>query len=87
MAASDDIFAPGFVERPYWWDAAPPEDARDQPLPEETDVAIVGSGYCGLSAALELARNGMRATVLEAGPLGQGPARARAGWCRAGRSS
>ena len=85
MAARDDIFAPGFVERPYWWDAAPPEQARDEPLPEATDVAIVGSGYCGLSAALELARNGVRATVLEAGPLGQGASTRSGGMVSSGQ--
>lgn len=61
-----------FTTDPYWWDAAPPDASEPAPLPEETDVAIVGSGFCGLSTALELARNGVRATVLEAGPLGIG---------------
>ena len=56
---------------PYWWDAAPPEDARD-PLPDHADVAIVGTGYCGLSAAAELARNGTDAIVLDAEALGAG---------------
>ncbi|MCC7274924.1 MAG: FAD-binding oxidoreductase [Alphaproteobacteria bacterium] len=85
MAMTDDIFAPDFVERPYWWDAAPPEEARDAPLPEETDVAIVGSGYCGLSAALELARSGLRATVLEAGPLGFGASTRSGGMVSSGQ--
>jgi len=39
-------------------------------LPADTDVAIVGSGYCGLIAAIELARAGLRTAVLDAGPLG-----------------
>jgi phytoene dehydrogenase-like protein len=30
-----------------------------------TDVAIVGAGFTGLSAALELARNGFKVTVIE----------------------
>jgi glycine/D-amino acid oxidase-like deaminating enzyme len=35
-------------------------------------VAIVGGGYAGLAAALELAKHGVAAVVLERGPLGIG---------------
>jgi gamma-glutamylputrescine oxidase len=38
----------------------------------ETDVAILGAGYTGLSAALTLARRGYRVTVLEAHRAGFG---------------
>ena len=41
-------------------------------LPESTDVAIVGGGFCGLSAALALAKRGVRVAVLEAETLGWG---------------
>lgn len=54
--ASNTIFADDFEVKPYWWDAAPPEDASSKPLPSDVDVAIVGSGWCGLSAAIVLAR-------------------------------
>lgn len=37
-------------------------------LPGKVDVAIVGGGFTGLSAALALARKGARVVVLEAGP-------------------
>jgi glycine/D-amino acid oxidase-like deaminating enzyme len=72
MAATSDIFAEGFKQSPYWWEAARPETRLASPLPEATDVAIVGSGYTGLSAALELQRNGVAATVIEADALGHG---------------
>ena len=36
------------------------------------DVCIIGAGYTGLSAAIELARAGMKVTVLDAGPVGFG---------------
>src|SRR5271154_1372250 len=41
-------------------------------LPEKVDVAIVGAGFCGLSAALHLAKRGVRVAVLEAESLGWG---------------
>ena len=64
-------FHPNWQAQPYWWDAAPPQPANDQ-LPSEVDVAIVGSGYCGLHAAREFARNGLSVAVLEAGEPGFG---------------
>ena len=62
-------FHPNWQAQPYWWDAAPPQPANDQ-LPSEVDVAIVGSGYSGLHAAREFARNGLSVAVLEAGEPG-----------------
>lgn len=59
------------VERPWWWQDAPPEDGL-VPVPERVDVAIVGSGYCGLACAIELARAGLSVVVLDAGLLGGG---------------
>jgi glycine/D-amino acid oxidase-like deaminating enzyme len=67
-----EIFAADFATEPVWWADAPPEHANEQALPERVDVAVIGGGYCGLSAALTLARAGARVAVLEAGPLGQG---------------
>jgi len=61
-----------FRDIPYWWEAAPPEDASAVPLPEQVDVAIIGSGFTGLCCALELAEHGVGVTVLDAGPLGGG---------------
>ena len=56
---------------PYWWDAVPPAPA-DEPLPSRADVAIVGSGYCGLHAARTLAASGASVVVLEARNPGYG---------------
>lgn len=57
---------------PYWW-----EDAPVQPLPEtllekQVDVAIVGAGYAGLSAALSLARAGRSVAVFDRQHPGEG---------------
>ena len=38
----------------------------------QADVCIIGGGYTGLSAALRLAEHGVKAVLLEAGPLGWG---------------
>jgi gamma-glutamylputrescine oxidase len=64
--------AADFKSAPYWWEAAPPEATDSLDLPRHNDVVIVGSGYCGLSAAAELAKAGRTVTVLDAGPLGIG---------------
>src|SRR5215470_12325028 len=64
--------AAGFKTTPYWWEAARPESEPEVALPERVDVAIVGSGYCGLSAAVELSAAGRSVTVLDTGELGIG---------------
>ncbi len=47
----------------------------------DTDVAIVGGGYCGLSAALHLAETGTGTTMLEAREPGWGASGRNAGHC------
>jgi glycine/D-amino acid oxidase-like deaminating enzyme len=42
------------------------------PLPPEADVVIIGGGYCGITAAAELASRGLSAVVVEADPIGTG---------------
>lgn len=51
----------------YWTDSAPAFVPEARELPAQVDVAIVGGGFTGLSAALALARRGARVAVLEAG--------------------
>jgi glycine/D-amino acid oxidase-like deaminating enzyme len=42
------------------------------PLPEAADVAVIGAGFTGLSAARTLARKGARVVVMEAETIGWG---------------
>jgi glycine/D-amino acid oxidase-like deaminating enzyme len=73
----------------FWEDDAPPlVDGVDLgPLPPmqgdiSCDVAIVGGGYTGLSAALHLARDHqLDVRLLEAGPLGWGASGRNGGFC------
>lgn len=70
--ARDGIFHPDFKPSPYWWEAYRPEAGEPVAVPAAARVAIVGGGYAGLSAALELAKQGIDAVVLERGELGVG---------------
>jgi glycine/D-amino acid oxidase-like deaminating enzyme len=59
----------------YWIGTAgpPPEDDGPVAADMDVDVAIIGSGYTGLSTAIHLAReHGIKATVLEANRVAWG---------------
>lgn len=79
-APRGDVFAPGFKDTPYWWEAAPREAAVPAVPPPSVDVAIVGSGFTGLNAAIDLARAGRKVVVLDSGDLGQGASTRNAGY-------
>jgi glycine/D-amino acid oxidase-like deaminating enzyme len=50
----------------------PNRTIETRPLPEKVDVAILGAGFTGLSAARTLAKRGARVAVLEAQTVGWG---------------
>jgi len=68
-----------------WAETAPPAPPT-YPLSgdHEADVAIVGAGYTGLSAALEAAGAGARVVVLEAAGIGAGGSGRNVGLVNAG---
>jgi glycine/D-amino acid oxidase-like deaminating enzyme len=59
-------------EKNYWLETVTVPAGDHPPLPENVDVAVVGSGVTGLSAARALARRGVGVAVLEAESLGWG---------------
>jgi len=69
--SGDEAFAPGFVERPWWWEAAAPAPSPVD-LPARADVLVVGGGIAGLSTAIELGRAGTRALVIDREAIGWG---------------
>lgn len=68
-----------------YWDATAGLDVSDHGTlahDDQCDVAIIGGGYTGLSAALHLARDyGVDACILEAGSIGSGASGRNGGFC------
>lgn len=73
---------------PTYWAAtggAPPAGTAPLAGDREVEVAILGGGLTGLSAAYHLAaRHGIEALVLEAGPIGWGASGRNGGFCGPG---
>jgi glycine/D-amino acid oxidase-like deaminating enzyme len=67
-----DLFTDDFKPEPYWWDRTPRPKLSTATLPPEADVAVVGAGYTGLSAALQTARAGRHTVVFDAEAAGWG---------------
>lgn len=58
---------------PFWVDDHPrPEGIGGDPLPAQADVAVVGAGLTGLSAALRLAEGGSTVAVIDRGAIAGG---------------
>ena len=73
-------------ERRSFWQATMPAlpDRSGRPLPDATDVVVIGGGYAGINAARELATRGVATTLLEAHTLGWGASTRNGGIVHAG---
>jgi glycine/D-amino acid oxidase-like deaminating enzyme len=60
-------------EHNYWLTTVQmPGTDQSRPLPQRVDVAVIGAGYTGLSAARTLAKRGGKVAVLESESIGWG---------------
>ena len=66
------IWSENRKETSYWLEGLPEFNNISAQPPRQVDVAIVGSGYTGLNAALQTVRGGRSTVVLEAGEPGRG---------------
>ena len=61
------------IQQIYWHTTVQmPDESNPAPVPEKVDVAVIGGGFTGLSAARTLAKRGVKVAVLEAHTIGWG---------------
>ena len=84
-AGSDTApIAADYREAPVWLDGGASPPGESDGLPGEAVVVVIGAGYTGLAAALQLGRRGIPALVLDAGAIGQGASSRNAGMVHGG---
>src|ERR1700735_622132 len=59
-------------EQNYWLTTTEFPKIEVRPLPQRVDVAVIGAGFTGLSAARTLAKRGANVAVLESETVGWG---------------
>jgi len=60
------------LQHNFWLTTVEMPKPVPRPLPESVDVAVIGAGFTGLSAARTLAKHGAKVAVLEAETIGWG---------------
>ena len=66
------IFSPDYQEASYWLENPDLKVHQEAQPPTKTDLLVIGSGYTGLNAAIQAARNGIETLVIDEGELGSG---------------
>ncbi|MWD26693.1 FAD-dependent oxidoreductase [Aquicoccus sp. SCR17] len=74
-------YGPGPVERCWWAETVTPDPWPALDGDVTTDIAVIGGGFTGLSAALHLAEGGAQVTVLEANSPYWGASGRNGGFC------
>ena len=74
----------GYEATPYWWDDVELPQPVPAPLPEAVEVAVIGGGYTGLAAALEISRGGRQVVVLDRDDIGAGASSRNGGMAHPG---
>lgn len=77
---TESLLSAHFKPEPYWWHGTLRESFSPIDLPRNVDVAVIGSGFTGCSAALTLARGGREVLVLEAHQPGSGASSRNGGY-------
>jgi glycine/D-amino acid oxidase-like deaminating enzyme len=86
----DDMYRFDEPQPSYWEATAGRSDVQAEPLgaDDSCEVAIIGGGYTGLSAAYHLAKfHNIEVRVLEAGHIGWGASGRNGGFCSIGGTS
>ncbi|MCM2562861.1 FAD-binding oxidoreductase [Lutimaribacter sp. EGI FJ00015] len=80
---SDHAYGPAPVQGSYWAETVPDETLMRPPATGDlrSDVAVIGAGFTGLSAALHLAKAGADVIVLDAQHPGWGASGRNGGFC------
>jgi len=74
MSTDQSRFFSSSQYQPYWWEAAHLYQQQSSGIADlkDIDIAIIGSGFTGVSAAFTLAKAGRKAIVFDQGPIGFG---------------
>ena len=66
------MWAENWHNQSYWLDGLDPIEKSYENIPTNVEVLIIGSGYTGLHAAIQVARSGREALVIDSGEPGVG---------------
>ena len=74
-------------EATYWTEPHPTtKNYSNKPLPQKTDVLVIGSGYTGVVTGLQLKKAGVEVTLIDKGRIGSEASSKNGGMCLSGLS-